>query len=386
MSNAGAPTDPENHTAIMESPQERAQRETNAFQMNRENLLKLYDRFTRLIERLPGGLQKPILRELIPIRELFLEQRPARLMLIGCAGKSVPELFHAMAGITVQTMESDHGWRLYRVAGRGEILVLDARADTPQAIVDQGLTRHPPDTVIFVSEDKLSEDALAAACLRTASCGPTTPLVGIAFADSSRARLAAVLQAHREFSIRRHILCAPESAPEAICSVLPNPARLEFARLSGAREAQAQIAGALLKSFTAVCGVIGLQPIPLADMPILTSLQTLMVGLIIYTTGKPVRPRIFAEFLGALGLNIGAGILFREGARALIKVVPGWGHAVSGMVAGAGTYAVGRAAIAYFIEETPISETKKLFNNLLPGWRTFARPKLPEGKTPSPKN
>jgi hypothetical protein len=125
--------------------------------------------------------------------------------------------------------------------------------------------------------------------------------------------------------MRRVTVCTPEagdSVPEAVCAALPNVARLEFARLTGAKEAQAQIAGSLLKSFTAVCGVIGLQPIPLADMPVLTTLQTLMVGLIIYTTGKPVTARTFGEFLGALGLNIGAGILFREGARAMIDAAP----------------------------------------------------------------
>ena len=143
------------------------------------------------------------------------------------------------------------------------------------------------------------------------------------------------------------------------------------------REAQAQIAGSLLKSFTAVCGVIGLQPIPLADMPILTTLQTLMVGLIIYTAGKSVTARMVGEFLGALGLNIGAGILFREGARAIIRIVPVWGNAVSGMIAGAGTYAVGRTAIAYFIEDIPINESKKLFQKLLPGWDAFKRHRLP---------
>ena len=48
------------------------------------------------------------------------------------------------------------------------------------------------------------------------------------------------------------------------------------------------------------------------------------------------------------------------------------------MVAGAGTYAVGRAAIAYFIEDIPLSESKKLFQRLLPGWDAFKRRRLPE--------
>jgi uncharacterized protein (DUF697 family) len=235
---------------------------------------------------------------------------------------------------------------------------------------------------LLLRQSPADEAAFDLAAERMGVCPKEMPLVAISFGgDSSRARLAALLRGEREFSRRQVTICAPESGdsvPEAVAAVLPNVARLEFARLTGAKGAQAQIAGSLLKSFTAVCGVIGLQPIPLADMPILTTLQTLMVGLIIHTAGKPFSARIVGEFLGALGLNIGAGILFREGARAIIKVVPVWGNAVSGMVAGAGTYAVGRAAIAYFIEDIPLSETKKLFQRLLPGWDAFKRRRLPD--------
>jgi uncharacterized protein (DUF697 family) len=349
--------------------------------LNRDSLLSLYDRLTKLVEKLPEGLQKPILRELVPIRELFLEQRPARILLLGATGKSVPEFLNSVAGITVETGESDNGWRSYRVPDRGEMLVLDARQDAPQEVFESALARFVPDVALLLKQSEDNEAAFVLAAGRLAACPKDTPLIGVAFGgNSSRARLAALLSGKREFSTHRVTVCAPESGdsvPEAICAALPHVARLEFARLSGAKEAQAQIAGSLLKSFTAVCGVIGLQPIPLADMPILTTLQTLMVGLIIYTTGKPVTARMFGEFLGALGLNIGAGILFREGARAIIKIVPVWGNAVSGMVAGAGTYAVGRAAIAYFIEDIPISEAKKLFHKLLPGWDAFRRRRLP---------
>ena len=150
--------------------------------------------------------------------------------------------------------------------------------------------------------------------------------------------------------------------------MLPNEAKLEFARLTRARGAQAEIASSLLKSFTAVCGVIGVQPIPLADMPILTTLQSLLVGLIIYVSGRQASARLIAEFAGALGVSIGAGFAFREGARALLKIFPIWGNAISGIVAGAGTYAVGRAAIAYFIEDLPLQETRKLFAACSRGW------------------
>ena len=116
-----------------------------------------------------------------------------------------------------------------------------------------------------------------------------------------------------------------------------------------------------MKSFTAVCSVIGVQPIPLADLPILTAIQTLMVGMIVHVSGRRLSPRLVAEFFGALGVNFGIGLAFRQGARALLKVVPVWGHAISGAMAGAGTYAIGRAAIAYFIDDAPRDEARRIF-------------------------
>ena len=35
-------------------------------------------------------------------------------------------------------------------------------------------------------------------------------------------------------------------------------------------------------------------------------------------------------------------MVLREGARAAVKLLPGWGNAISGGVAAAGTYAIGR--------------------------------------------
>jgi uncharacterized protein (DUF697 family) len=68
-----------------------------------------------------------------------------------------------------------------------------------------------------------------------------------------------------------------------------------------------------------------------------------------------------AEFIAALGANIGAGLVLREGARAAAKFVPIWGSAVSSAVAGAGTYAIGRAATAYFIEGVSIADARTVF-------------------------
>jgi len=340
--------------------------------LTRDTLTGVYDRLTGLIGKLPGGLQKPILRELPPIKELFLEQRPSRLFLVGAAGPTPLEFLASLGTAELEVGASDNGWRSHVAKGRGEIQILDGRQGAPDAFVAGALERHAPDVVIFFGHGDAGWDGWEPSLARAGGCA--APVIALESGRAGRLRLEGPLG--KRLSA---VLAADDpSRDEAICEALPLPARLEFARVTNARRAQAHIAGSLLKSFSALCGVIGVQPIPLADLPILTTLQTLMVGMIIHTTGRPFSARLAAEFLGALGVNIGAGLALREGARALVRIVPIWGNAVSGFVAGAGTYAIGKAAIAYFIEETPITETRKIFRAVLPRFRKKP-PALPGG-------
>ncbi len=345
--------------------------------MNRDSLLTVFDRLGGLIEKLPGGLQKPILRELTPIRQLFLEQRPARLLLIGTGGPPPQEFLASLGTVELTTGGNDNGWRSFVAPGRGEIQILDARCPSPTEFIEAGLARQPADIVIFFGDGE-AEAADWQESVRRAGTGDV-PVIGIA--PGAGFQLQARLSAESSLAKRvpRVMTFGDPLCDEAICAALPLPAQLDFARVTNARRAQAHIAGSLLKSFSAVCGVIAVQPIPFADMPILTTLQTLMVGMIIHTTGRPFSMRLVAEFLGALGFNIGAGFVLREGARAIVRVVPIWGNAVSGFVAGAGTYAIGKAAIAYFIEETPIHETRKIFRSLRPRFGKKKPPALPPG-------
>jgi uncharacterized protein (DUF697 family) len=99
-----------------------------------------------------------------------------------------------------------------------------------------------------------------------------------------------------------------------------------------------------------------------------------------YVSGRERSLRAATEFVAALGANVGAGMLFREGARALLKLVPGWGNLVCGMVAGAGTYAIGRAAIAYFLEGVSIRDARRTY--LSSRKRNAERPALDDGQRP----
>ena len=142
---------------------------------------------------------------------------------------------------------------------------------------------------------------------------------------------------------------------------LPNETRIELARITRDREQQRELAQVLVKSTCAICAAIGAQPIPLADLPILTMLQLVMVSGIMYVSGRERSLRAATEFIGAIGANLGVAMLLREGVRAILKFVPGWGNIVCGMVAGAGTYAIGRAATAFFIEGASLKEARRTY-------------------------
>lgn len=328
-------------------------------------LLRLYDKLSGLLEKLPGGLQKPVLRELKPIRDLFLESRQPRLMLVGENTAGAHALLAAFGVSDIHTGEFLSGWRAYSLPGGAEILILDASNDVAAPHIDQGLARLAPDLVLVIDDDNPNSEAWKTTAERTSLSN--APVIVLCLQSASQRRLEELFPSKPNLAARHAATIAlfDTSASEILCAALPASAQLQFARFTNAHRAQALIASSLLKSFSGLCGVIGMQPIPLADLPILLTLQSLMVGLIIHTTGRRVDARLIAEFLGALGLGAAAGFAFRETARIAIRIVPFWGSAVSGLIAGAGTYAVGRAAIAYFIDNAPLAETRSLFRKLL---------------------
>src|SRR5204862_948102 len=78
---------------------------------------------------------------------------------------------------------------------------------------------------------------------------------------------------------------------------LPNQAKIEMIRISRDREAQHHVAQMLIKSTTAICTAIGAQPIPLADMPILTALRVVMVYGSMFICGLELRLSVAIAFM-----------------------------------------------------------------------------------------
>ncbi len=90
--------------------------------------------------------------------------------------------------------------------------------------------------------------------------------------------------------------------------------------------------------------VIGVLPIPGADMPAITANQGRMVLGIAAVYGEEISLDRARELLGVLA----AGFGLRAISRQVVKLVPVAGWAASGAIGYAGTLAMGRATVLYF--------------------------------------
>ncbi|MCL2723977.1 MAG: GTP-binding DUF697 domain-containing protein [Polyangiaceae bacterium] len=145
---------------------------------------------------------------------------------------------------------------------------------------------------------------------------------------------------------------------------LPDAGRGTFARIARVRGLQDELANNLTRATATICAGVAALPIPVADLIPITTLQVTLIATIAWLSGRTLNRKAAAEFLGAMGVNVGAAFALREGARALIKFVfPGGGSMVSGAVAFAGTLAIGSAACAYFLHNASIEEAKKAFDD-----------------------
>lgn len=145
---------------------------------------------------------------------------------------------------------------------------------------------------------------------------------------------------------------------------LPKEAQMEFARLAQAQRLQTTIADKLTTIVASICVGLAAVPIPVADIAPITSLQVSLVIGIGYVGGRQMTMKTAGEFLAAVGVNVGAAVVMRELARALVKwLFPGGGSVISAGVAYAGTIGVGRAARAYFIEGVDEETAKQVFKS-----------------------
>jgi predicted GTPase len=366
------------------------------------------------LPRIPKRLRPSVEEQLNVLKELLENRPPQFAIVgRRGSGKSslINAIFGsevAQVGATRSTTR-EATWYSYSNA-RGEIRILDTRGlgDTPGGTsakrsqsAEEGLKtavqRQCPDALLFLCKAKevdarLDEDLEGLVRIREYMNGKAAfkpPVFGIVTQvdeldppdvcqppfddDSKQANISAsvkILQGRMTDRLDEVVEVIPVSAYmrfkngavatdrrwnidiliEELVERIPQSARMTLARIAQMRSAQERFARKIVNTAATLAGAIAASPIPVADLPFITGVQTLMVLGIASVAKGSADQQTVVEFLAASGLNVGAAFVFREIARGLIKLIPLGGETISAAVAGAATKTLGEAAIAYFIK------------------------------------
>ncbi len=379
----------------------------------------------RAIDRLPEAEGRSTRNELLILKELLMDARAPKLMILGRRGAGKSSLINAIFGepmAAVGSVLSETGrptWYSYS-GPRGEMKILDTRglgdrtrpesANFQDALdeIRAALTAEWPDAILFLCKAKevdshIGQDVANIEAVRAfiaAKHRYEAPVVAVVTQvdeldpkrieppyenEVKQRNIETAVGAIREALAERGITLARvipvstyaeheagrrvydnywnvEELVDYLVEVLPRSAQVQMARLAQLRSVQRKLARRMTATAAAVAAGIAAAPIPVADILPITALQIGLISGIAYVSGRELSKKAARELMAALGANVGAAFALREGARALAKIVfPGAGSAVSAGVAFAGTWGLGEAAIAYFIEKRPIAEARERF-------------------------
>src|ERR1700757_1099924 len=133
--------------------------------MNHTALLRITERLESLLTKLPEKIRRPVLRELTPLKELFLQQRPPRFLFIGSSKTPTHRIIDTLfnPGAPEQpnvALMPVHRWVDWDISGHGTISILDARdaPDSATAQVEEDLKGQPPDIIFLFDEAESSPE------------------------------------------------------------------------------------------------------------------------------------------------------------------------------------------------------------------------------------
>jgi uncharacterized protein (DUF697 family) len=334
-------------------------------------------------------------RDLEQLRRLLYDRRAARILAIGASGSGRTQLVNGLFGGDGTEIDAPAD-RWVRIETHGRFLDwLEVESGSPSAsrldALSRAIDETAPDVVVYVvgastnGVDAGEIDALIdahhaittlfdARNLKVASFAVLTradSLIGHGARppyDAGRAGAidAATASLKKKLDesgvvLPRAIPCAAAAPPEArwnlkevadeLWARLPETTHVEAVRtLPVGQDRRRELARIIANRAAAIAVTIGLAPVPFSDAILLIPMQGLMVTGIAYVAGQPWDRRAALEWLGSVGLLGTAAYGLRWSAQQLLKLVPGAGTLVAASIAGAGTVALGRSAIAYFID------------------------------------
>jgi len=351
------------------------------------------DDFFTVVDHIPylGTLK----RDLEQLRRLLYDRRAARILAVGASRSGRTQLVNGLFGGDGTEIDAPSD-RWVRIETHGRHLDwLEVESGSPSAgrldALSRAIDETAPDVVLYVASASESGvagseiDALVEAHRAVSTLLDARNLKAASFAvltcadrlvgeharppyDATRAGAidAATASLKKKLDesgvvLPRAIPCAAAAPSEArwnlkevadeLWARLPETTHVEAVRaLPVGQERRRELARIIANRAAAIAVTIGLAPVPFSDAILLIPMQGLMVTGIAYVAGQPWDRRAALEWAGSVGLLGGAAYGLRWSAQQLLKLVPGAGTLVAASIAGAGTVAIGRSAIAYFID------------------------------------
>jgi uncharacterized protein (DUF697 family)/predicted GTPase len=135
---------------------------------------------------------------------------------------------------------------------------------------------------------------------------------------------------------------------QVLLDALPGAYRQTLATLDEAtrelKDIYAHHAIPIILSYSSLAATAGAIPIPWVDLFILPGIKTQMIHHLARFYGQPLDGQRFMELAGTLGV----GMLMRQAVREVVKLIPVVGSVAGGALAGASTFALGKAFCFYY--------------------------------------